>query len=477
MLKVIYLAKDNIYINENDRIVKKEFSYEKGIATAVLSYENILNLTFKLSKNIEKDMLEIEAEKYVFTEGSLDYSKDYKINYYFKEFEDYINVEAFTVETEKLKKEFEEYLKIYKYIDFISVKPFVFQEYYELSKTNPKNDIFIYFTRDEAFLSCFENGEFVFVKSISKLSALAKQLDKSIDECMEILTVKGLDESAYDDENEFKNVESFFSQFFMKVNNLANYSTSYYGLSKIDRIFFYSSFEIKNLYENYTDFWNLSGIEFKKYELATDYDAFDYTAVFYNSRHYKNENENFSIFPKPESFYKTKTGVLTILILLGILFIGYDTYAKYKVIQNQQNRIFVLKKKIARKSREERLLGIAVKKLKKENLNLINSNKALEKQIGDVSDKIIYLDNIRKNPLTANILSDLINGLKKYNLKLLSFEKDGTHINLLIVSGFDNSSNVAEFMKYLYKSGYKNIYSAKIDNKKGVYISEVSYDE
>ena len=53
-LKVIYLTNDYIYINENDRIVKKEFSFEKGIVTSSLGYKHILNTTFKLPKTIEK---------------------------------------------------------------------------------------------------------------------------------------------------------------------------------------------------------------------------------------------------------------------------------------------------------------------------------------------------------------------------------------------------------------------------------------
>jgi len=247
-LKVIYLSKDSIYINENDRVVKKELGYEKGIITSSLGYNHILNITFKLSKDIDKEMLEVEAEKYVFTEGSLDYSKEYKINYIFKEYDDHYNVEAFIVETDVLKKQFEKYLKIYKYIDFISAKPFVFKSYYDISNIKPQNDAFIYLDENEAFLSCFENGEFVFVKSISKLSSLAKQLDVSVDEVKNILMTKGLNQDNYDDIETFNVIDSFFTQFFMKVSNLINYSVSYYGLTKVDRIFFYSPFEIENLF-------------------------------------------------------------------------------------------------------------------------------------------------------------------------------------------------------------------------------------
>jgi len=476
-LKVIYLAKDKLYINENDRIVRKEISYEKGIITSSIGYNDILNITFKLPKDLDKEMLEVEAEKYIFTEGSLDYTKEYKINYIFKEFPDYINVEAFVVETETLKREFEKYLKIFKYIDFISAKPFIFKSYYNITNIKPQNDVFVYFDENEAFLSCFENGEFLFVKSISKLSTLSTQLNLSIEETKKILTEKGLDESKYDDPAVYGIVDTFFSQLFMKVSNLINYSVSYYRLTKINNIFFYSPFEINKLFESYTDFWNLSGIEFKKYILETDYDPFDYTAVIYNTKHFENENENFSIFPKPLPFYKTKSGILLLLIIFSFSFIGIDAYLKYQTIAKKEKYILSLKKKISRIKREENLLLSAIKKYKKKISQLKSENSALQKQISDISEKVLYLKNIQQSRLTSNELADLANGLKKYNLKLLSFEKNKNHIELLVLSEFGNSANVAKLMKDMYTLGYKNVISAEIENKNGIYIAKVGYDE
>jgi len=476
-LKVIYLKQDAIYVNEDDRVVKKEFSYEKGVVTASIGYNHILNITFKLPKTIEKDMLEIEAEKYVFTEGSLDYSKEYKINYIFKEYEDYYNVEVYAIETNKLKKEFETFLKVYKYIDFISAKPFIFGAYYDIVKNKSGNDVFIYFERDEAFLSCFENGEFLFVKSISKLSTLAKQLDKSVEETIELLKEKGLNEEQYENSEIYNIIDSFFSQFFMKVNNLINYSVSYYSLSKIERIFFYSPFEINGLFETYTDFWNLSGIEFKKYEVPSDYDAFDYTAVIFNTKNYTNENLNFSIFPKPLPFYKTRSGLLVGAILICVSVLAGDMYYKCQVINRQTVRIDTLKKKFSRKKRELKLLKQAIIKYEKQINSVKSENTALKNQISDISDKILFLNRIEKKTLVSNQLADLINTLKKYDLKIVSFTKTDSHTDLEIISKFNNSSNIARFMKELKKLGYKNIASKLIENSNGIYISKVSYDE
>jgi CII-binding regulator of phage lambda lysogenization HflD len=263
----------------------------------------------------------------------------------------------------------------------------------------------------------------------------------------------------------------------MKVSNLINYSVSYYGLSKINRIFFYSSFEIENLYESFVSFWDLSGIEFKKYEIPTDYDFFDYTAAVYNAKFYQKEDENFSIFPKPTPFYKTKTAVLAGLIVLFSVLIAADIFMKYQTINKQNHQMLIFNKKISKNKREQNLFKSAILKYQKQINEIKEKNSALQKQISDISEKILFLKNIQNKRILSNQFADLVNELKKYHLKLLLFEKKDNHIELIIMSKFKDSSNAAKFMEDLYNLGYKNVSSTEIENNDGIYISKVSYDE
>jgi len=154
-----------------------------------------------------------------------------------------------------------------------------------------------------------------------------------------------------------------------------------------------------------------------------------------------------------------------------------DAFVKNQTIKKKESEILLLKKKINRNMREEKLLKSAVIKYHKVIAKIKADNLAIQKQITDISEKVMFLENIQRKKLTANELADLVNELKKYNLKLLSFEKNGDNISLLIVSEFGNSSDIADFMKDMYKLGYKNVESTEIKNKDGIYISKVSYDE
>jgi len=475
--KVLYLTKNYLYIYENDRVVRKEYSKDKGIVTSTILLKDIYNINFKLPKDLKEEELIIEAEKYVFTEGALDYTKQYKINYIFQDLGDFYFVDAFVVELETLKEIFASHLKLYKYIDFISPAPLVFKEYYNITNIKPQVDVFIYFNQEDAFLSCFKNGEFVFTKSINKLNVLSANLNISVEECIELLKQKGLNKELYEDEDVYNKIYSFFSQFFMKVNNILNYSINFYHLDKINKIYFYSPFEIKNLFESYIDFWNLSGIEFKKYEIESEYDSFDITAAFFNARHYQDEKINFSIFNRPLPFYKQETGKIIILILVLFSIIGADAFYRYKKINQEEVKLKKLKIEHKRKQRELASVKIGIKKYQKLIKNIKEENLKIQSRIDLINTKLVTLYKIVQTPPITNEFADIIVLLKKHSLKITEFSKNKNMLTVTIVSEYDNSSEIAKFMKDLLKFGFKDVYSKQILSKENKYISKVEFKD
>jgi len=477
MENVYLLAKDYMYEYKDGRVVKKEIKKEKGIFTSLIYFKDIFNNTFKLPVDLTKEELFIKAEEYIFNESSLDLNKEYKISFCFKKFEDYYLVDAFIVDVNILEKQFKPLLKKVEYIDFISPAFFVFEEYYNINNILPENDIFIYFTEEDAFIAGFKNKKFLFVKSLDKFSTLLTATDLKSEELIKLLKEKGLKKELYEDEHLFNQIDTFFSHFFMKVSNLINYSKNFYHIETFNYLYFYSNIEINNLFETYKPFWDLSSIIFKKFEIESEYDPFEYCATLYNAKHLNDEEINLSPFIRPPKFYKTQIGQFIIFSLFVIFLLLADAGYKYSIINKQENKILKLQQYLKQKDRKVKLTKNYIEKykekIKKEKVQITN----VETQINDIYAKINYLYNIKTGNSVFNEFAQVLNFTMKNGLNILTFKKDDNHLNITIQSTINNSSLIAKFLKMLLQAGYKNVSSKKIENNKNSYLTVIKYSD
>ena len=476
-VRVLTLINDNMYIYENKEIFKEEIHFLKGIVTSSISFKDTINISFKLSKALSEEELLIEAEKYVYNQNILDLAKEYQIIYNFQQYDDFYYVDAFAIEIDKLQNLEKKYLKTFKYIDFISFAPFSFSEFYSITKTTPLVDIFIYFNKDDAYVVGFKGGKFVFIRALDKLSILEKELNKSAEEIIELLKVKGVDKNKYDDDYTYEIVDTFFSKFFMKVNNVINYSINFFKLDKVNRIFFYAPFDINNLIENYKDFWNLSNIEFRKYNLLTDYDPFEYSVAIYNAFHYEEENLNFSIFKRPPPLFKRESGKLILLIFILSTFVGLDAlYKEYKISNIEKQKLLIelqasnYKNKLEKIKQDIKMYDEKIKEAKKE-------LSELSKQIDEIYEKIEKLYKIYNTPIFTNEYAKIVSLLRKYNLKIYEFKKINNKFSVVILSSQAVYDNIPMFLSDLKKEGFNNVRVNLIENNSTAYRTKVMFDE
>ncbi len=476
-MKIINASDNYIYIYENGKVVKKELIKEKGVITSFLTPKSLFPLTKKFDKTLSKEEMIIEMEKYIFSYPTIDINKEYKIVYLFIERENKIIVEALLVESEELNSKFKKVLNIYKYIDFISPSFLAWEEYYNLTKTPQKNDVFIYFDQNEAYLSVFSEGKYLFHKSLNKLSDLSKITDKKTDELIKILNEKGLDRSEYDEEELFLKIDKFFSEFFLKIFNQLNYSINEYEIAKYERIFFYSPFKINYLFEQYENYWELNGIEFKQSNIQTEYNHLEYLITLFNAKNYSNEDIDFSIFKRPPLFITTPAGkFLSFTIVVFLLFLSFFVYWMYdmKKLNNEisfLNEKYMMLKKISNKN----LTVLKVLKMKlgilKKKYNVLNS------KLNEITDKTNILYDKNKEPLVYNLFAKITVYLRKYNLKVKEFKKTNSKYFLQIVSDFDNTHEIAKFMQDLINEKFKNVTSKTIKINKNKYISYVEFEK
>ena len=170
-------------------------------------------------------------------------------------------------------------------------------------------------------------------------------------------------------------------------------------------------------------------------------------------------------------------GILILMFVLGFLLINADAYLKYEKLMQQENEIAKLEANIKRHDKERKMLKKTIKRYELQLESLTTENSGLKNQISDISDKVLFLKGIQNSSKCYNQIQDVLKELKKYDLKLISFNKNSNHTDLILITDFKNASSIANFMKNISKYGYKNISSTKILNKNGIYISKVSYDE
>jgi len=473
-VKIINVAQKYQYVFDNGKVVKKELSKEKGIITSFIHPKNLLTITKKFDIHVSEEEILLEMEKYIYSYPGVDINKEYKTVFIPVKRQNSIIMEAILIDTQQIQKDFDDILKVYKYIDFISPSFLSWQEYYNLTKTEPKNDIFIYLNKDDAFLSAFDEGKYIFHKSLNKLNTLSKLLDKDINEVINILKTKGLDVSQYEDESEFNIIDKFFSEFFLKVFNIINISINDYQISKFERIIFYCPFEIKGLFKQYENYWDLNGIEFKRSALKTEYDHLEYLITIFNAKNYTNEEINLTIFPKPPNFLTTKTGfsiVFILSILSVIAFAVYKNYSLYKekiFVNKLENRYFSIEN---RYKQEVKLMD----KYKRENIKVTKKIDELNKDIEQIREKINILYKQAKEPLFYNILAKIAKSMEKFSLKADSIYKDNKKITIIIVSTYDNTKEITSFMNDLINYGFKDVKSVFISKKKNFYLSKVSF--
>jgi len=476
MENTYFLIKNYMYEYKDGRVVRKSLKKENGLYTSTIFFKDIINHTFKLPADLEKEDLLIKAEENLYNEAPIYLEDEYKINYHFKKFDDYYIVDAFAVKVELLKKKFASFLKEVKYIDFISPAFFVFEEYYNIKENiTPKNDIFIYFTKEDAFMVGFRDKEFVFVKSLDKFSKLLNFINLKEEDLIKILKEKGLNKDLYGSDAFFDQIDSFFSQFFIKVVNIINYSKNFYHINSFDNIYFYSDMKINNIFEYYSSFWSLSGINFTKFEISSDYDPFEYCATIYNAKHFNLEDVNFSIFLRPPRFYQTQSGQFIIFSFFILLLILGDGLYKYMMINKQKANIIKLQKEVLQKEKKvkfmQKYINEYTKEIKKEKTTLAN----IETQINDISAKINSLYKIKKQIPLFNEIGEIINFTTKNDLKITNFEKNKNNFKITITSNIDNSSLIPKLLKILLKKGYKNVSSKRIINNKNGYITVIKY--
>lgn len=462
-----------IYIN-NDKFFKKidkdikvlsELKIDKNdIITSTISIKDVITYTFKLPLSTPKEQISTEANMQLYDNAGLDINKQYKTFFLIKELknEDTYLIEAIAVEENILQSKFQNIVKKTHFIDYISLSVLYFSEFYKLYKKEATRDAFVYLDNEQSFITIYKDGEYLYSKTLNPLNPLLKTIDIDYNQFTELMKQKGVNKENYevDDFLIASEIDKFFSDYFMAINNRLSYGKNIFYLDNIDNIYFYTPFEIKDI-DTLKEFWDVTGINFEVIKVE-DINLLDKLAIYYNEKHYKDEI-NFSIFPRPPKFYKTKTFQFFMVIFITILLFGGDFgYRYYQKIQ-LQNNISTLQKQIKIKS-------VKLNRLEKQHEILLQKEKKLKKTIAALQYQITYIKKVLQKsleitnlPKVNKDLVDITSLLEKNKLKIFSISKDiNNSFDIKVYTDINNRESIAVFMNDLLDEGYTDIQTNKI---------------
>jgi len=480
-MSLIYIKNNNFYKKTDNTIVKLEDLNvdRKDIITSSLELKHTISFTFKLPKSTPEEQLLLDAEMYFYENAGLNLNKEYIIDFIIKDLhqEDSYLIEAIAVNKDYLVEEFQPIVNKTKFIDFISFMPFTFEVFYSLYHKKPKRDAFIYLDETHSFINVFENGEYVYSKTKSSLNSLLKSTQLDITQLKDILENKGLDKDSYSPE-EFilaSEIEQFFSKYFMDVNSRLSYGANIFYLEPIENIYFYTPFKIKDI-ESLKEFWQMHNVSFEIVPIE-QINLLDKLAIVYNEKNYETA-KNFSIFNRPPKFYKTKTFLLSLSLIVSLGLFGAHFGYEYYQIQN-------LKQKEHKLSNKVKLTSAKLNIIKTKNKVLLEKLAQYKRKIKAINSQIKYTKNllttaldIINKPKTYEDFVTLSNLLHKNKLRVLKISKDEK--GLFVLDVYTKSryrDNIANFMYDLSQKHYKNIRSDSVEEVNSYYISEIRFEK
>jgi len=472
---VRYYGKE--FIESQIRNPKKLF-----IGSRVL-YQDLITHTIKISKGEIKNNLSMLVEMKMYEEVGLSFEKEYKIGYVVKDvdMEDGYIIDAYALEIEKLKKDFEPYLKKAGHIDFIALPFLAYEALYEKGVLKKANDIFINISKKESFAVFYKEGKYVSSKSLPTLKNICDEIKKysrydlSEDELSDIFLKKGLRKENYTNEEYdlLAALESVISNIFTKISNIAIHNRNVYGVEKIDRIFFgVEDFKVDGLgeYLNLFEDRDISFYPHSFFKTSKRYNQLDLisTIYIYNKAKSEDDSDNITIFKKKSSTqFNRLVGFAAALLLLFSIFPAYKGY----LIHNYKKEYDALNEKYMNMQSDASILREKLKKLQSKIDYLKKDIQSKEKKIVEIG---FIMKEIKKlspgNEKYTKMLMDINRLLAKYDLEVEEIrEKSPKEISLKIVSKKENRDSIAKFMKSVSQNS--RVETKEIKKEKDVYTS------
>jgi hypothetical protein len=411
------------------------------------------------------DILEIKA----YEELGLDQANDYVISSYEVETTgEEREFHLFVAETELLNDLYLPIKEETKYLDLIVPAPLLYKILYKREILNESGvQCFVYFTKYDAFVTFYKDGEYLYSKSIDfsleqiyeKFCEIeGEQVDKS--EFFSILETEGLKST---DSRYQQNFMKIFGEIFITINDIIIYTKRAFQLDSIDYMYIGSiQGPIVGLDEYSHNYLGLPSADFNfDYNVDNDEwytDQLQYLMLLTSMEYMEDESFvlNLTMFPRPPSFVNRASGQFIIATFAAIS-IGL-AYPLYHLVSSYANdaKTFALKKQDkvlkAEASKYKKILGAKKSELKK----LGDELNRLAKLYGEKTRtlKSIYQEKVDYR-LKSELFYTLAEELNKFGLHVDNIYTKEDTVWLSLISSDDRK--LTELIKYISETHFNDI--------------------
>ena len=470
-----YADKSYIFKDDAFKPLKKLTYNTSNFVTSYLNNKDIITATVHISRSIPEediaDIIEIKA----YEEIGLDQASSYIISSMEVETEEEERIyHIFVAEPEVLDSLYLPIKKETKYLDLIVPAPLLYKALYtkEILQDNHAH-CFVYFTQNDAFVTIYRNGEYLYSKSIEfsleqiydkYCEAVGEKVDEK--EFYTILESEGLKTTNNDYQQNFMKI---FAEVFITINDIIIYAKRAFNLDTIDQMFIGSErgpiIGLDDYSQNYlglhsTDFnfnYNVTNEEWYT-------DQLQYLMLLSSFEYLEDESSfvNLTMYPRAPSFVNRASGQFIISTFAAVslslaypliyLVGSYVNDAKIYALTIENNKLTAESTKYKKiLSEKKNTISVLDKEIKK--LSDIYHGKT--KTLTSIYDKKV---NYR---LKSGIFHTVAEKLTKFEVDVDNIRTEGDTIWISLLSTDDRK--MTELIKHISETRFEELKGMDIE--------------
>jgi hypothetical protein len=446
---------------END--LKRSSFKKNSFFISYVMTKDIVFGTIEISRSISEEDLQDALEIKAYEDLGLDSSINYKINYVetvasASDQKNYI-YDVFAVNSDIMSQSFSPLKGKLYYVDYITTAPMLISALYKKNIIDQRGgaECFIYFQKNDAFLTIYQNGRYLYSKSLRYslreinerlCSLIGERIDEEV--FFEMLKRDGLNTSDIRYQQQFMKL---FGEVFLYINDIAVYGKRYCNISQIDRVYIGTEIGIiVGMNEYAKSYMGLEAHNFN-FSIAINakeqyIDQIHVMMVLAAQTYNESSNEsvfNFTIFKRPDPLSKRAVGILLGVIAAGLIvgliypifnygfgFYNYILYEiKYKEYNKKQEEADKMKKTIDTLQQQYDLLKADYDT----ESNLLTVREGLLREIK--SKRVDYI-------MKGTVISELVKLTNKNNVKLKNISQSNNTVILFLVG--QNEKHITELI-------------------------------